>query len=125
MFDIRIEGKQPIYEQICGHIAELIANGALSPGERLPTVRETARMLGINPNTVQKAYMILEQRGFIYSVPAKGSYVTNNMTVAAAARKKSEDELKEAMEKAKKTGVEKSDALHFVDIVWDGKEDKI
>lgn len=118
MFDIRLEGKQPIYEQICEQVAALITTGALEAGERLPTVRETAKSLGINPNTVQKAYMMLEQRGFIYSVPAKGSYVSDSSSAAKAIIRRAEEALKEAMITAKKAGMQKNDAAQLVEAVW-------
>ncbi|MCL2077103.1 MAG: GntR family transcriptional regulator [Oscillospiraceae bacterium] len=78
MFSINIKGGLPIYEQLCGRITELISTGAMKKDEKLPAVREVAKQLGVNPNTVQKAYQLLEQRGLIYSVPAKGSYVSSS-----------------------------------------------
>jgi GntR family transcriptional regulator len=68
-------GGSPIYEQLYERITELISTGVMQKDEKLPTIREVAKQLGINPNTVQKAYQILEQQGLIYSIPAKGSYV--------------------------------------------------
>ena len=52
----------------------LIVSGAISPGERLPSVRELAQQLSINPNTIQRAYRTLEQEGYICSVAGKGSF---------------------------------------------------
>ncbi len=118
MFDIRLEGKQPIYEQLCEKISGLITSGALKAGERLPTVRETARSLGINPNTVQKAYVQLEQQGFIYSVPAKGSYVADCTRSAEALLKKVSEELTAAMNAAKNSGLSKDAAVKLLDSVW-------
>ena len=86
MLNIRLEGKQPIYEQLCSGIARLISTGELKPEERLPAVREVAKQFGINPNTVQKAYSQLEQAGLIHSVPAKGSYVSAGDNAADALR---------------------------------------
>ena len=54
-------------------IKELIVTGVLPEGSRLPSVRELAGQLAINPNTIQRAYRELESAGFIYSVPGKGS----------------------------------------------------
>ena len=118
MFDIRLEGKQPIYEQLCEKIAALISSGILAAGERLPTVRETAKSLGINPNTVQRAYNRLEQDGFIYSVPAKGSYVSDNGSAADAMLKKVSDELMAGMTAAKNAGMTKNDAVKLLESVW-------
>lgn len=118
LFDIRLEGKQPIYEQLCEKIAALISSGILEAGERLPTVRETAKSLGINPNTVQRAYNRLEQDGFIYSVPAKGSYVSENGSAADAMMKKVIEELKNGMISAKNAGMTKDDAVQLLESVW-------
>lgn len=100
MLNIRLEGKQPIYEQLYSGIARLISTGELQPGERLPAVREVAKQFGINPNTVQKAYAQLEQAGLIKSVPAKGSYVSDRDNAADAllseALRRTGDELRAA-----------------------------
>ncbi len=119
MFGIRIEGKAPIYEQLYEKISGLITSGVLAAGERLPTVRETARSLGINPNTVQRAYNRLEQEGFICSIPAKGSYVSDNKAASDAKLKKASDELKQSMISAKNAGLPKESAKKIIDEVWD------
>lgn len=105
MLEIRIEGKQPIYEQIVSGISGLISSGVLKPDEHLPAVREVAKQLGINPNTVQKAYMLLEQQGMIYSIPAKGSYVSSDGAAADAVKKKAADRLESELKAALKAGV--------------------
>lgn len=120
MFDIRLEGKQPIYEQLYSGITALIASGSLSPEEKLPAVREIAKKLGVNPNTVQKAYAMLEQKGFIYSVPAKGSYVSQKTEAAKALQRENLGQLKEALSSTKASGVNKSDVLRIVNEIWDG-----
>ncbi len=66
---------RPIYTQICDGFREQIRAGILQPGEKLPSVRELAMELTINPNTIQRAYRELELQGWIASVPGKGSFV--------------------------------------------------
>ncbi len=68
--------RRPLHEQIKEKIKTLIIRGVLKPDERIPSVRELAQMLTVNPNTIQKAYKDLEAEGFIYSIRAKGSFVT-------------------------------------------------
>ena len=75
MFSIQIKGGAPISEQLEERITELIVTGIMEENEKLPAVREVAKELAINPNTVQKTYQKLEQKGLIYSLPGKGSYV--------------------------------------------------
>mgnify|MGYP001321623298 CR=1 FL=1 len=75
MFELDLRSRTPIYEQLVEKIIELIIYKVLKADEQLPTVRDLAATLTINPNTIQKAYRELEYRGYIYSVPGKGSFV--------------------------------------------------
>lgn len=76
MIHINARDSRPIYEQIKEGLCRLILSGALPTGERLPSVRELAGQLAINPNTIQRAYRELELEGFIYSMAGKGSFVS-------------------------------------------------
>ena len=69
---------RPIYAQIIDGIREQIAAGILEPGEKLPSVRELAASLAINPNTIQRSYRSLELEGWIATVPGKGCFVCGN-----------------------------------------------
>ena len=66
---------RPIYTQIIDGIKEQISTGVLQSGEKLPSVRELASQLAINPNTIQRAYRSLEVEGWIATVPGKGCFV--------------------------------------------------
>ena len=74
MLTLNYRDPRPIYEQLEEKLRKLILSGGIAEGERLPSVRELASQLAINPNTIQRAYRELEQAGFIYSVPGKGSF---------------------------------------------------
>ena len=76
MIIIDYKDKRSIYEQIEGGIKELIINRILKDDEKLPSVRELAIMLTVNPNTVQRAYRQLEADGYIYSIKGKGNFVS-------------------------------------------------
>ena len=65
---------RPLYAQITDKIRQQISGGVLVQGDKLPSVRELAVELSINPNTIQRAYGELEREGFIYSIPGKGSF---------------------------------------------------
>ena len=69
---------RPIYVQILDGLKEQIATGVLLPGDKLPSVRELAATLAINPNTIQRAYKLLEIDGWIATVPGKGCFVSRN-----------------------------------------------
>lgn len=75
MFELDLRSRAPIYEQLVEKIKELIVTNVLKADEQLPAVRVLASDLTVNPNTVQKAYRELEYRGYIYSLPGKGSFV--------------------------------------------------
>ena len=66
---------RPIYAQIMDGFRAQIGSGVLQPGEKLPSVRELAATLAINPNTIQRSYRQLEVEGWIVTVPGKGSFV--------------------------------------------------
>jgi len=118
VFDIRLEGKAPIYEQLSGGIAQLISSGQLAPDERLPAVREVAKHMGINPNTVQKSYALLEQAGLIYSIPAKGSYVSSRSDAAAALHTDALRRMEAALVAARKSGITAREAAEAVGKIW-------
>lgn len=75
MINLDLTGRTPIYEQICKGLSELIASGVLKENDKLPGARSLAKELGLNPNTVAKAYSRLEHDGIIYSVAGKGCFV--------------------------------------------------
>lgn len=75
MIHLNSRDPRPIYEQIMDNLRRLIISGGVAPGDRLPSVREMAAQLAINPNTIQRAYRELESEGFIYSMTGKGSFV--------------------------------------------------
>ena len=76
MITLNYRDSKPIYEQIKDAIRRLILTGIMAEDEKLPSVRELAQQLSINPNTIQRAYRELESEGCIYSVAGKGSFVT-------------------------------------------------
>ena len=69
---------RPIYTQIIDGIKEQITTGVLMPGDKLPSVREMAGALTINPNTIQRAYRLLEFNGWIVTIPGMGCFVCDN-----------------------------------------------
>lgn len=66
---------QPIYDQICTQIKQLIQSGSLTPDQALPSIRLLAKDLRISVITTKRAYEELEREGYIYTIPGKGSYV--------------------------------------------------
>ena len=77
MLHLDYRDARPIYAQILDGFRDQIRSGVLQPGDKMPSVRELATQLTINPNTIQRAYRELETSGYIASVPGKGSFVCN------------------------------------------------
>ena len=72
---------RPIYEQVKDGLRRLVVTGAISPGDKLPSVRALASSLAINPNTIQRAYEALEGEGYLYTVAGKGSFAAEQKNV--------------------------------------------
>ena len=79
MILIDYKSRKHIYEQIIDNVKELIVSGVLERDEQLPSVRQLAQELAINPNTIQKAYAELERQGVIYSLKGRGSFVGSSL----------------------------------------------
>ena len=78
MIHLNSRDPRPIYEQIMDNLRRLIISGGVASGDRLPSVRELAAQLAINPNTIQRSYRALEAEGWIVTVPGKGCFVCSN-----------------------------------------------
>ena len=88
-FRIDNASDRPVYQQIIDQIKRDIALGRLAKDEKLPTVRQLAKQLAINPNTIAKAYRQLEQEGIIATKPGAGAFVANlDSNLSRAVRKK-------------------------------------
>ena len=87
----------PIYEQVYNGIMRLAALGILQPGAQLPSVRSVAADAGVNPNTVQKAYAMLERDGVIVSVPGRGSFLAEKQELADTRKRAALEKLREAV----------------------------
>lgn len=80
MINLDYQSRTPIYEQIISEIERYVSLGILKPKEQLMSIREMATTLGINPNTVKKAYSELENRGVIVTISTKGTFISENIT---------------------------------------------
>ncbi|NUN98682.1 MAG: GntR family transcriptional regulator [Candidatus Omnitrophica bacterium] len=88
-FRIDTTSREAIYQQIVGQVREGLARGTLAPGERLPSVRELARGLVVNPNTIARAYTELEREGTLITRPGLGVFVAEpNQELTKKSRQK-------------------------------------
>lgn len=125
MFALDYKSRLPIYEQLYQSVTKMAALGAIDSGEPLPSVRALAQELGINPNTVQKAYQMLERDGIIYSVPGKGSFLSGDSPALKQQREIAAEKLKEAIKNAADCGIQKSDILSAVNEIFSGRNDQL
>lgn len=101
MFSIDMQSRIPIYEQLYSNILSLTIKNVLKSGDQLPSVREMAKELGVNPNTITKAYSELEHDGIIYSLAGRGSFI-GDIDISAIKEKAAasfDDAVKEALSK--------------------------
>ena len=84
LISLNYRDNRPIYKQVKEGFRQLILTGALAADEKMPSVRELAASLAINPNTIQRAYRELEAEGYICSLPGRGSFVMERSSPAAA-----------------------------------------
>ncbi len=105
---------RPIYAQIVDNFRKQILAGILQQGDKLPSVRELAADLSINPNTIQRAYRELEAEGWIASVTGKGSFVCGNSHANQAEQQPLWEELDKAADRLLALGVSREEILqHF------------
>lgn len=118
MIQIDWQSRTPIYDQLIRGVVRLKSLGVLQPGEKLPSVRSLAGQLGVNPNTVQKAYQMLETQGVIYSVSGKGSFISDRKDASSELLQAAEERLRNALAEAAQTGVRKERVLDITDEIY-------
>ncbi len=75
---VTFDNSKPIYLQLMDYFYQQICNGTINPGQKLPSVRETAVEAGVNPNTVQRTYAEMERSGIVVAKRGQGSFVTED-----------------------------------------------
>lgn len=110
----------PIYLQILRHIKRGIVAGVIQNGDELPSRRVLSSLLGVNPNTVQKAYRVLEEEALIQSHAGARSYmVLDTETVRRIRVELLESDVLALVQAMRQMGVEKQDALALVETLWE------
>ena len=119
MFVLDYSDRRPIYEQITEKIQDLILKGGLEADAALPSVRQLAMDLSINPNTIQRAYQALERDGWIYSVRGKGSFVAETSSAKNMRRADVMEKLTALINEAKLVGFTKDEFLKKAEEAWE------
>ena len=121
MFFVDLKSRVPIYEQLKKNTLELIMRDVLMPGDKMPSVRSLATDLGINPNTVQKAYQDMEKEGIIYTVAGRGSFVSEDIKEKSLNADDAIGNLRKSVNEARLYGVAKEEIFKIVEDEY-GKE---
>lgn len=120
-----MEDGVPIYMQIIRHIKRGAASGAVQNGDELPSRRVLSVMLSVNPNTVQKAYRLLEEEGLVQSHSGAKSYMVlseeKRQTIRAQLL---EAEAKSVVVAMKRSGLEKAEAMALLEKFWDREDEE-
>ena len=123
MIQIDYKSGVPIYDQIVSGISRLAVLGVLEKDTQLPSVRSFAVKLGVNPNTVQKAYIILEGKGIIYSIAGKGSFIASNDNAKKELMRSAGKALESAVLNAKNAGLTKTEIEKIVANLFSKEEE--
>lgn len=118
MITIDYQSKLPLYEQIAERFQAMILRDALPPGSQMPSVRSLAMDLSINPNTIQKAFSLLEQRGYIYPVRGRGNYVADTARLAEQEKASLLKEVNNLLIQGKELGISRKEFIAVVDMLY-------
>ncbi|MBR3602516.1 MAG: GntR family transcriptional regulator [Lachnospiraceae bacterium] len=117
--NFELENGIPIYLQILLYIKRGIVSGVIKDNDELPSRRVLSALLGVNPNTVQKAYRMLEEEGFIQSRLGSKSYmVLNEEKIEATRRQLIEEEARSIVERFKGMGLTKEEVNSLIEKYW-------
>ena len=114
MIHLDYRDARPIYGQILDGIRQQIQTGILQPGDKLPSVRELAADLTINPNTIQRAYRELESTGLIATVPGKGCFVSDQPDTRVSQRQELLAEFDRITDALLNSGVSREDLAQMI-----------
>ena len=110
------QSRIPIYEQIVNNIEKYVAVGILREKSQIPSIRELANNLGINPNTVKKAYDILENRGVIMTISTKGTFISNNTKMVLENKIDKEiNMIKDKIRELENMGISKKEIMKMIE----------
>ena len=123
MLKLNYKSGVPICDQIVNGFVRMKALGLVESGEQLPAVRQLAVKLGVNPNTIQKAYQILESSSIIYSVKGKGSFISDDTAADTAVIMSAKRDFRAAVSAAAELGLKEKELLEIVSEMFEKEED--
>lgn len=117
MLELNFKSGVPICDQIVNGFIRMKALGLVESGGQMPSVRQLAVELSVNPNTIQKAYQMLESNGIIYSVKGKGSFISSDAAADIAVIKSAKKDFRRAAVSAKELGLKRDELIEIIDEV--------
>ncbi len=115
MIVIDYKDARPLYEQIADKFKHLILKGILEQDSKLPSVRNLAMDLSINPNTIQRAYERLEQMGYIYVIKGRGNFVSHQEALREEQKNELLGQISGLLADAKECGLKKEEVLTYIE----------
>lgn len=120
MIHLDYRDARPIYQQVKDGLRRLMVTGVLAPGEKLPSVRQLATELTINPNTIQRAYSELEAEGFVVTVSGRGTFVAEGREQNRMRKSELTEKLAPMVQELRELGMTKAEW----DALWEGGENR-
>lgn len=117
MIFIDYKDTRPIYEQIVERYKTLILKGVMQPDEQLPSVRNLAMELSINPNTIQKAYAELERQGFIYVIKGRGNFVSGDSGLVEKRTNEYVEQIMALVREVLEIGMSKAELIRRIEVL--------
>lgn len=125
MYQIDGLSRTPVYEQIINQTERFLMLGILKEGDRMPSVRSLAAELSVNPNTIQKAFGIMDQKGLITSVPGRGCFIREKAAEMIRQERRAQlDELKRNMRELMLAGITAEELHQCIREIESGKDDE-
>ena len=109
---------RPIYEQVKDGLRRLMVTGVLQSGDRLPSVRQLATELTVNPNTIARAYTELESEGFVCTVGGKGTFVADGQSQNDSRKRELTERLRPVVQELRELGMTQEEWMSL----WEGGE---
>lgn len=121
LIQVDVRSRVPIYEQIVNSFKEMTVSGVLLPDEKIPSVRELAKDMTINPNTIQKAYQELERQGIIYMKRGQGTFINPNIKAKNREEKMEilKEEIKKIIVESMYLGITKEEFINIISNSYD------
>lgn len=124
MIQLNYRDPRPIYEQVKDGIRKLAYSGMIGPDEKLPSVRELASRLAINPNTISRAYKELEQEGFLYTVTGRGTFINEEFDMNDRRKGELFQQFDKVVKELLECSVSAEELKQRVDALKDSQEDR-